>query len=123
MKLLLDSNALLWWTEGGEELSSRAFEAISAPGSQVALSVATVWELEIKSHNRKLDLRPGVWSRLGAIDMLPIDLPDALAAAGLPPHHRDPFDRMIIAQALNRGLTIVTRDRAFDAYGVALLAA
>ena len=89
------------------------------------MSVATPWELEIKRRAGKLVLDERAWTepRLAAFRLLPIEFEDALAAARLPLHHRDPFDRMIIAQALRRQLTIVTTDRAFDAYEVAVLPA
>ena len=122
--LLLDSNALIWWAQGAG-LSEQARASIEAPGAAAFLSVGSIWELEIKRQSGKLDLAPTTWDELyrGRLDILAIDLPDALAAARLPLHHRDPFDRVIIAQALNRGLTVVTSDRTFELYGVAVLRA
>ena len=94
-----------------------------APASSSASS--RVWELEIKARAGKLDIPADLWDELPAlaIEVIAIELADAVAAARLPLHHRDPFDRVIIAQALVRGLTIVTRDQAFGAYGVPILAA
>lgn len=113
--LLLDSSALIWWAQGSG-LSDVSRTLIEVPGAAAFLSVASVWELDIKRTSGKLDLAEQVWDslHLGRLRVLAIDQADALAAARLPLHHRDPFDRMIIAQALNRGLTVVTRDRVFE---------
>lgn len=119
MRLLLDSNALLWLTVEPDKLDPSTLQQINA-SARLFLSVASIWELEIKAAGGKLDRPDDLWSdlpRLG-IDVIAIEQADAVAAARLPLHHRDPFDRMIIAQALARGLTIVTRDAAFASYGV-----
>ena len=124
MALLLDSSALLWLTVEPSQLASGALQHIDA-SARLFLSVVSVWELEIKARAGKLDIPADLWDELPAlaIEVIAIELADAVAAARLPLHHRDPFDRMIIAQALVRGLTIVTRDQAFGAYGVPILAA
>lgn len=121
---LLDSNAVLWWATEPEELSEESRASLSM-SPRLVLSVASIWELEIKVAAKKLERPVGLWHDLAdvGIDVIAIEQADALAAARLPLHHRDPFDRMIIAQALARGLTIVTRDAAFAAYGVPLLIA
>lgn len=121
--LLLDSNALLWWALGNGRLSDAAREAIEAPQARVCLSIATAWELEIKRQSGKLGFDISAWrdASIVELDLLLINLDDALSAARLPAHHRDPFDRMIIAQALNRGLTVVTSDQTFELYGVLVL--
>lgn len=123
MKLLLDTHALLWWL-ADLELRPQARAAIEDPGNLVVVSAASVWEIAIKRSLGKL--RTGS-DLLGAIsdagfEPLPISLPHAEVAGSLPPHHRDPFDRMLIAQAQALDLAIVTRDPAFDAYGAPLLA-
>lgn len=124
MALLLDSGALLWLTVEPSQLASGALQRIDA-SARLFLSVVSVWELEIKARAGKLDIPADLWDELPAlaIEVIAIELADAVAAARLPLHHRDPFDRVIIAQALVRGLTIVTRDQAFGAYGVPILAA
>jgi PIN domain nuclease of toxin-antitoxin system len=124
MALLLDSNALLWLTVEPSQLASGALQHIDA-SARLFLSVVSVWELEIKARAGKLDIPADLWDELPAlaIEVIAIELADAVAAARLPLHHRDTFDRMIIAQALARGLTIVTRDQAFGAYGIPILAA
>lgn len=125
MAFILDSHALLWWVAGNDVLSHAARHAIESEAADVHVSVATVWELEIKRRSGKIQLDDTIWEGLAArrVSVIVIALTDALAAARLPPHHRDPFDRMIIAHALNRGLTVVTRDRAFEDYGVPILRA
>lgn len=122
VRLLLDSHVLLWWAEGGAELRSSIRAAIS-DADQVAVSLVTPWELGIKAAAHRLFLPSIDWSQLERrrVQLLPILLDDALRAAELPRHHRDPFDRMIIAQAARLGLTIVSRDRAFRQYSVPLL--
>lgn len=125
MGLILDSHALIWWATGADVLSGAARQAVEAGRSNLHVSVATAWELEIERASGKLRLDRLDWDRLAAqrVSIIPISLTDALAAAQLPLHHRDPFDRMIIAQALDRGLTVITRDRTFERYGVPTLRA
>lgn len=125
MGLILDSHALIWWATGADVLSGAARQAVEAGRSNLHVSVATAWELEIKRASGKLRLDRLDWDRLAAqrVSIIPISLTDALAATQLPLHHRDPFDRMIIAQALDRGLTVITRDRTFERYGVPTLRA
>jgi PIN domain nuclease of toxin-antitoxin system len=125
MRLLLDSRAFLWWMAGGAALSTEARAAIASPRSVVYLSAATAWEMSIKRANGRLHAPAEV---VGALDAccfleLPISVLHAQAVDALPPNHADPFDRILIAQAQAEGLTIVTRDKAFAAYGVPLLAA
>jgi PIN domain nuclease of toxin-antitoxin system len=127
MDLLLDTHALLWFAEGNEKLSARARAAIEMSESVLTLSVASVWEIGIKVSLGKLTLQkpvgvfvPELLTEL-AITLLPIDIKDVAAACELPFHHRDPFDRMLAAQAIQRGLSIVSIDESFDAYGVARL--
>jgi PIN domain nuclease of toxin-antitoxin system len=124
VRLLLDTHALLWWL-ADEGLNAEAREAITDPANLVAVSAASAWEISIKKALGKLaapdDLEQQV--QTGGFVSLPISIAHAIAAGRLPRHHDDPFDRMLIAQALAEGLTIVTRDKRFDDYGVALLAA
>jgi PIN domain nuclease of toxin-antitoxin system len=124
VRLLLDTHALLWWL-ADEGLNDRAREAIADPANLVAVSAASAWEISIKKALGKLavpdDLEQQV--QAGGLVPLPIGIAHGIAAGRLPRHHDDPFDRMLIAQALAEGLTIVTRDKRFDNYGVALLAA
>lgn len=127
MNLLLDTHAFLWFMEGSERISQRARAEIESAEGLRALSVASAWEMAIKSSLGKLDLAKPLGELLpplltdSGIELLPIEIADVARVATLPFHHRDPFDRLLAAQALERGLTIVSIDEAFDAYGVARL--
>ena len=122
MRLLLDTNALLWWL-ADEGLTAEAREAIADPANLVVVSAASAWEISVKKALGKLaapdDLEQQV--RTGGFAALPISLAHGIAAGQLPRHHEDPFDRMLIAQAFAEGLTIVTRDKRFNEYAVPLL--
>lgn len=124
MRLLLDTHALLWWL-ADEELAASAREAIADPANEVAVSAASAWEISIKKSLGKLvapdDLEDQV--QASGFAPLPITLAHGLAAGQLPRHHEDPFDRMLIAQAIGEGMTVVTRDKRFDAYRVSTVAA
>jgi PIN domain nuclease of toxin-antitoxin system len=123
--LLLDAHALLWSLSDVQELDPGASEAIQDPMNEVLVSAASIWELEIKRANAKLQYDADLVVDAGraGFDVLPISAADAIAAARLPAHHRDPFDRMLVAQARRLGATVVSRDRAFDAYNVERLPA
>lgn len=125
MKLLLDSHVLLWWSEATSDRLRLDVRAAIDHADAVCVSVASVWELEIKRKAGRLDLGAFRWEMLDRhlVDVTSIDGDDALAAASLPPVHRDPFDRIIVAQAIRRGLTLVTADGALGEYGVAILKA
>lgn len=100
-------------------------EAIASPDSIVHVSPASLWEASIKHAKGRLQKPPDLsrWVRNEGFEELPIRLEHGDLAGALPPHHADPFDRILIAQAQVEGLTIVTRDPAFAAYGIPLLAA
>lgn len=125
MDLLLDSHALLWALISPEKLSPKSAAEIRNPARAVFYSAASVWELEIKIARGKLSL-PDNWTdalaRAGFLE-LAIGATHAVAAARLPWHHQDPFDRMLIAQAQTQGLRLVSRDRFAATYGVPLLEA
>jgi PIN domain nuclease of toxin-antitoxin system len=125
VRLLLDTHTFLWWIDGGRTLETEARAAIADGGSDVAVSAASAWEISIKLAFGKLRLDADVVDQLrrNRFRPLPITVEHALAAGALPRHHDDPFDRMLVAQALAEGLTIVTRDPRFEPYGVAVLAA
>ncbi|HVE82409.1 MAG TPA: type II toxin-antitoxin system VapC family toxin [Myxococcales bacterium] len=129
MKLLLDTHALLWAATEPERLQVTAREALEDGTHDVRVSSVTAWEIAIKQSLGKLDLAqpaeiwvPEVIRRTG-LEPAPIDLAAALRVRALPWHHRDPFDRLLIAQALEGGYTIVTHDAVFGRYGVAVLGA
>ncbi len=123
MKVLLDTHALIWLLEGDERLSGSAMEAIRGAES-VAVSLASSWEMAIKLSLGKLRTSYGPGRELsgfladyGFLELNPSE--DALDLLRvLPFHHRDPFDRMLAAQALSSGLKLVSRDPVFDVYGV-----
>lgn len=124
MRLLLDTHALIYLLEGPERMRTEAREAIADPANEVVFSAANVWEIEIKAKTGKLSL--SVDDALEAarslpITELPISADHARSAGRLPLHHRDPFDRILIAQAQAEGLTIVTRDRTFGLYGLPIM--
>lgn len=121
--MLLDSNVLLFLlADGGQTLRAEARQQIGA-APRVFVSIASIWELEIKRGLSKLSLPVADWYSLveRGIEIIGADINDAVRAGSLPLHHRDPFDRMIIAQALNRRLVVATRDRAFENYGIPVL--
>jgi PIN domain nuclease of toxin-antitoxin system len=125
VRLLLDSHVLLWWLGGDPSLARTAQDAIADPENAVAVSAASAWEIEIKRMSGKLEAPEDLGDRLAEerFSALPITAAHAIAAARLPAHHRDPFDRMLIAQAQLEGLTILTRDPRFEPYAVATLPA
>ena len=122
MRVLLDTHAFLWWVEADVRLSEAAREVISG-ATEGSLSIASCWEIAIKVGRGRLTLSRPV-NRLGealaaaGLRLLPIDLDDVARVATLPFHHRDPFDRMLAAQALNDELVIVSADPIFGRYGV-----
>lgn len=121
--LVLDSNALIWWLEDAPRIRrSAAFERI-ARDPTVMVSIVTPWELWIKAASGRLKL-PGRFNErlpdLG-LEIISPTLRDARLATALPPIHKDPFDRMIVAQALNRGADIVTSDKTLGEYGVEVI--
>ncbi len=125
MILLLDAHALIWSLDRVAELSEPARSSIADPANEVLVSAATVWELAIKRASGKIRLPSDLTEAIDAIGFsgVPVTLADAEAAAALPAHHRDPFDRMLIAQALRLDAVIVTRDQAFGGYEVSVLTA
>jgi PIN domain nuclease of toxin-antitoxin system len=125
MILLLDAHALLWWLGDDRGLSEEARSAIADPANDVLVSAVTVWEIEIKRALGKLEAPRGLVAALepAGLGTLPITALDAEMAGGLPPHHRDPFDRMLIAQAMRLEAVVLSRDVTFTRYGVDVLLA
>ncbi|HEY7326133.1 MAG TPA: type II toxin-antitoxin system VapC family toxin [Gemmataceae bacterium] len=127
MKLLLDTHTFLWLIEGNPNLSAVAQTALTNPANELFLSVASVWELAIKTGNKKLTLSDPLdifiakWTATYQLDLLPIQTPHALAVVGLPDHHKDPFDRILIAQVRTERLTLVSGDSKFIPYGVPII--
>ncbi len=123
MRLLLDSQVVIWSLQEPERLPAAVATAIREPANDVLVSVASIWELSIKQSIGKLTVAGDLREYLGlqSFTELPVLGDHAVAVRDLPRHHRDPFDRMLIAQARCEGLTIVTGDSAFAGYDVALL--
>ena len=124
MRLLLDTHVLLWWLDDDPRLGVAAREAI-AGADHAMVSTASAWEIGIKQSLGRLRGPEDLTGELAAnrFDVLDIGLAHALAAAALPRHHDDPFDRMLIAQAAAEGLTLVTADAQILRYGVDVLRA
>jgi PIN domain nuclease of toxin-antitoxin system len=127
MKLLLDTHAFLWYITNDPRLPRYSFDAIRDKSNQAYLSVVSVWEALIKYQIGKLSL-PGPASEYidqrrsaHGIVNLALDAGAVSHLLALPPHHRDPFDRMLICQALHHELTIITRDEQFYRYPVPVL--
>ncbi len=122
MTLLLDTHALLWWLTDSD-LASAARARIADPDELVLVSAVALWEMAIKRAVGKLEVDGPMIDQLteNGFGPLPISWEHAQRAGALPLHHRDPFDRMLVAQAQAESLTLVTRDPAFDAYEVELL--
>jgi PIN domain nuclease of toxin-antitoxin system len=122
--LLLDTHVLLWWLADDPHLTPTMREAIADPSTTVMVSAASAWEVAIKAAVGKLTVPDGLRQELErhGFDELPVTVEDGLAAGALPRHHGDPFDRMLIAQAVRRRLVVVTADRRFVDYDVLTLA-
>ena len=125
MRLLLDSNALLWWLDDNPRLGDFARRAIAENGAEVFVSIASIWELAIKRAAGKLVVSQDIAAECQReqFALVPIEPFHAEQAANLPMHHRDPFDRMLVAQAQAEGLVIVTADATIKRYGVRTMAA
>ena len=124
MRLLLDTHALVWWLAGDDALSDAARTAIADEDNGILVSAASAWEITTKHRLGKL---PGVSAIVADLDAaitrqgfvgLPISLRHGQAAGALPGPHRDPFDRMLMAQAMLDDLVLVSNEQIFDAYGV-----
>jgi PIN domain nuclease of toxin-antitoxin system len=123
MEVLLDTHTLIWWMVDPARLSTKATAALADTGCHILVSAVVAWELAIKINTGKI--QPS--SLLLSLDSvfvkqnfaeLPITVEQAIRAGLLPMHHRDPFDRLLVSQALALGIPIVSADRALDAYGV-----
>ncbi len=123
MKVLIDTHALFWWFSDATKLSRRAVSLIASPKNTVLVSAATAWELAIKVNLGKIDalglvveLRNHVMEE--GFAELPISIEHAATAGLLPLHHRDPFDRLLVAQAQAMHLPILSADRVLDEYDI-----
>lgn len=123
MKLLLDTHTLLWYVSGQRELGSNAQTVIRDSANEAVVSMASLWEIAIKQSLGKLELHPDIDGLVAKcsfarIDLLGISVRHVKRLVTLPHYHRDPFDRILVAQALEDGFRVVSRDPALDAYGI-----
>lgn len=125
MRVLVDTHVLIWVLVGDPRLQAEARAVIEHPEHDVIVSAVSAWEIEIKRALGKLDVPRDLVQQLASARFvqLAITVDHAVAAGSLPLHHRDLFDRMLVAQAQLEGLTIVTRDPCFEPYSVAVLPA
>ncbi|ARA92883.1 twitching motility protein PilT [Rhodothermaceae bacterium RA] len=124
MRLLLDTHTLVWWHAQPVRLSEAARTTIEEPGNEVYISVVNAWEMQIKSQLGKLKLSRSVMEiieqeqKVNGFQVLPVTLEHVYTLERLPLHHRDPFDRLLIAQAEHGNLTLITADDRIKAYEV-----
>ena len=124
MRLLLDTHAFLWWVFDDPRLSTAARNLIATPDAEILFSTVSAWEIAIKARTGRLDLPadvPGFVAdqiRQNRLQVLPIALDHALRVHTLPDHHRDPFDRLLVAQAQVEGIPLLSRDPRIAAYGI-----
>ena len=120
MRLLLDTHVLLWWRAASPKMSRRARAALTDLNNEIVISAATLWEIVIKRSTGKLSFPDDLAQVLQeeGFALLPIGFLHLGALAALPMLHRDPFDRMLIAQAIAEGMPLVTADRAMRPYPV-----
>ena len=127
MRLLLDTHIFIWWAEDPDSLSSTALSALEDEANELVLSIASAWEMQIKIRIGKLKLKRSLQGLIASqqqandLQLLPVEFDHVLALGHLPLHHKDPFDRLIIAQAIVEGMTLVSADTEFPAYLVKLL--
>jgi PIN domain nuclease of toxin-antitoxin system len=127
MNVLLDTHVLIWWMENNRRLGKRAKAAIQNHETTVWISSVSVWEINTKVVFGRLDVRPTLVDEIeeemesSGFRRLPIDFDHAFALRFLPLHHRDPFDRMLVAQAQCEGLILITADEQVAAYDVPTL--
>ncbi len=123
MNIFLDTHVLLWWLDDSPLLSEKERSAIANSDNLVVLSSVVIWEIRIKQALGKLVITPKFYDVIKneGFEMLSITPDHAYAVGELPMHHRDPFDRMIVAQARLEGLTVATHDAVFKKYGVSVL--
>ncbi len=126
MRLLLDTHSFIWWDSAPDRLPEATQAALSDPANEVLLSVVVLWEMQIKRTIGKLEFRAPLAKLIedqeaNGVRVLPVTLPHVLALGALPLHHRDPFDRLLAAQAQVEEAAVVTRDAAFEDYPVRTL--
>jgi PIN domain nuclease of toxin-antitoxin system len=127
MKLLLDTQIFIWWADNPEKLSKTALSALEDNRNDLLLSVASVWEMQIKMRLGKSRVSPPIAELVQSqqasndITVLPVTLPHVLALDSLPAHHKHPFDRLLIAQSIEEDATLLRVDPQFLSYPIKLL--
>jgi PIN domain nuclease of toxin-antitoxin system len=127
MNLLLDTHTFIWWDRDPAKLTPAVLQRLQSPDNQVLLSLVSLWEIQIKTQLGKLTLRGHLADIVqqqqieNDLRLLPIEVPHIFALEDLPQHHRDPFDRLLIAQSLVEQATLVSRDPVFQNYDCQVL--
>ena len=127
MNLLLDTHTFIWWADVPEKLSANALTALEDENNRLILSVVSVWEMQIKSQLMKLKLSLPLkdliesQQQANELEILPVRIEHVLALDSLPLHHKDPFDRLLVAQSMVEQTAIVSIDSKLSAYSVSLL--
>ena len=127
MKLLLDTHTFIWWDSQPQRLSQQILNMCQDPENELLVSVASLWEMQIKLQLGKLELNKPLaelvsgQQEINKIDILDVKLKHILALAKLPPHHKDPFDRLLIAQTDIEEAILVSKDQIFTEYEVKLV--
>ncbi len=127
MRVLIDTHVFLWFIAGDDRLSQRVRQMIERPDNEILLSIASVWEIAVKTSIGKLTMSKPFDELIpeqvvdNEIELLAIHLDDLKLVATLPLHHRDPFDRLIISQAITQGIPLASDDANFDQYNVVRL--
>lgn len=124
MKVLIDTHVFIWWTSNPQNLSPYVYNLLLDANTEAILSIASIWEMQIKLSLGKLTLASALPElvedevKRNQFELLPINLAHVYALSNLPNYHRDPFDRLLIAQAINEQLALVSIDEKFDGYDV-----
>ncbi len=127
MKLLLDTHTFLWWDNEPDKLPKSVYDLCQNPENELLLSLVSIWEIQIKTQLGKLNLRTSLaqivtdQQNQNGITLLPITLPHVFALQSLSPHHRDPFDRLLITQAQIEEATLLSKDDVFANYAVRVM--
>jgi PIN domain nuclease of toxin-antitoxin system len=127
MKILLDTHTVLWWDSRPEKVTELGAKLLADPGNNIVLSVASAWEIQIKKQLGKISLSIPLEEmiesqrQVNGVEILPINLNDVLSLDGLPTYHKDPFDRIVIAQAKTEGIVIASADPIFSKYDVEVI--
>lgn len=126
MNLLIDTHVFIWWDSLADQMSEWSRKLVSDASNTIYLNMASLWEIQIKHHLGKLEIRKLIdeivrEQQQNGVLLLPIRLEHIIALDSIGEYHKDPFDRLLIAQAKHEQLTVVTRDKAFHHYGVPVL--